>query len=164
MDLARVDSLVESGFGGFLSFGGIAEDHVNVPDKQGVYLILLPAGFRVNFLPVGSGGFFKGRNPNVPVPKLWQHWIDGTPIVYIGKAGGAGKSSTLRSRLNQFLAFGVGKPAGHWGGRYIWQLEDSRGLVVCWKTTRNEPAEEKSALIAEFKAQFGRRPFANLRD
>ncbi|MBA4055428.1 MAG: hypothetical protein C0490_12000, partial [Marivirga sp.] len=67
---------------------------------------------------------------------------------YIGKAGGANSSATL-----------------HYGGRYVWQLEKPRELVVCWKPTPNEdPRTLEKQLISEFVTQFAKRPFANLTD
>jgi hypothetical protein len=32
-------------------------------------------------------------------------------------------------------AHGRGELAGHWGGRYIWQLSDSADLIAAWKVT-----------------------------
>jgi len=29
------------------------------------------------------------------------------------------------------MKFGQGSPTGHWGGRYIWQLEDYKKLIIC---------------------------------
>jgi hypothetical protein len=85
-------------------------------------------------------------------------------IVYIGKAGRINGSATLRSRLKQYLAFGEGRAAGHWGGRYVWQLADAENLTVCWKTTDVEQAQalEKQMLEA-FENEHGKTPFANLR-
>ena len=80
-------------------------------------------------------------------------------IVYIGK----GKS--LKTRLSSYLRFGEGKFATHWGGRYIWQLKDSRELIVCWKTMNEDPRVVEEKMIAKFKEEHGgRRPFANLID
>ena len=89
---------------------------------------------------------------------LQSNWVDDTDTVYIGKA------TSLRSRLRQYAAFGAGKPIGHWGGRYIWQLADASSLLVCWRPTTTTPASVESALIADFVSVFGKRPFANLRD
>jgi hypothetical protein len=117
-------------------------------------------------LSEGTGGHFKGQDPNVSLSELKDNWVEGTPVIYIGKAGGAGNTATLNKRLGQYLRFGQGANVGHWGGRYIWQLADSRDLIVCWKTlTDDDPREVEHQMIAEFKATHaGKRPFANLMD
>ena len=74
---------------------------------------------------------------------------------------------TLRKRIGQYIRFGSGEPVGHWGGRYIWQLEDADNLLFCWRAVKeSEDAEEfESELIADFNVQYGGfRPFANLKD
>ena len=91
--------------------------------------------------------------------------MDGTEILYIGKAGGGTSSSTLYKRIKQYLDFGNGKKVGHWGGRYIWQLQDSDDLYFCWKETQtgNLPREEETSLITIFKESHeGKLPFTNL--
>ena len=99
------------------------------------------------------------KNPNVSVAELRDNWISNEAIVYIGK----GKS--LKTRLSSYLRFGEGKFATHWGGRYIWQLKDSRELIVCWKTMDEDPRVVEEKMIAKFKEEHGgRRPFANLID
>ena len=63
------------------------------------------------------------------------------------------------------MDFGAGKPIGHRGGRYIWQLPGADKLQVCWMPTPNEELKYvESRLIQEFKSLYGKRPFANLQD
>jgi hypothetical protein len=84
-------------------------------------------------------------------------------ILYIGKAGGPGNKSTLRKRLTAYLRGGrTGKYAGHQGGKDIWTLPDAGKLLVCWKTQLDARTEEK-ALLAKYKAEHGKLPFANHR-
>ena len=118
-----------------------------------------------NCRPTGSK--IKGRNPNVPVGELQANWVKDTCVVYIGKAGGGSSRATLRKRIGQYIRFGSGEPVGHWGGRYIWQLEDADNLLFCWRAAIEwEDAEEiESELIENFKSRYdGHRPFANLKD
>ena len=138
----------------------------NKRHRKGVYVVLRESESSPQFLSEGTGGFFKGKNPNVSIAELKANWVEGTHVIYIGKAGGADSSATLQKRLGQYLRFGQGANIGHWGGRYIWQLADSRDLVVCWKTlTNEEPREIEHQMIADFKAvHAGKRPFANLKD
>ena len=85
-------------------------------------------------------------------------WISSATVLYIGKA------SSLQKRLKQYMDYGSGKPVGHQGGRYIWQLGDSSRLQLFWKTTLDhDPAVVENELIRAFHKQYGRLPFANLR-
>ena len=101
-----------------------------IPEEQGIYLVLRRSKDAPVFLPVGSGGHYKGKNPNVPT----------------------------------YLRFGAGQPVGHWGGRYIWQLQDHEDLEFCWKAMpTGDPDQMESQLIDLFKQQHGgKRLFANL--
>ena len=155
------------GFEGFKSMSELmAGAKSQIPYQMGVYVILRESNSEPIFMEEGTGGFFKGKNPNVSLSELRSNWVDGTSIVYIGKAGGMGSSATLNKRLGQYLRFGQGANVGHWGGRYIWQLKDSRDLVVCWKIlSSEEPREMEQKMIEEFKSKHSRmRPFANLSD
>ncbi|MBQ8421323.1 MAG: hypothetical protein IJX11_03585 [Bacteroidales bacterium] len=160
MNFKTIDDLKAAGFEGFVSvaglWGGAASE---IPSGKGVYMVVRQTAAAPVFLEVGTGGYFKKRNPNVPVGKLAANWVDETCIIYIGKA------TSLYKRLGQYLQFGQGKPVGHWGGRMIWQLADAEDLMFCWKelTGDSDPEYEETALIADFKCQYmGRRPFANL--
>lgn len=155
------------GFEGFKTMGELMDGaRTQIPARKGVYVVLRESESAPHFLPEGTGGFFKGKNPNVSIAELKANWVEGTPVVYIGKAGGSGSSATLQKRLGQYLRFGQGASIGHWGGRYIWQLSDSRDFVVCWKAlTSDDPREVEYQMIADFKAiHEGKRPFANLMD
>lgn len=104
------------------------------------------------FLEKGSGGYFKGTDPNVAIEILQEKWVYNTPVLYIGKAVGEGKEAILRSRILQYLKFEQGKPVGHKGERYIGQLSDAEGLLFCWKPLpTDEPEDVESILISEFK-------------
>jgi hypothetical protein len=136
-----------------------------VPEKRGVYMVVREVVAPPVFLPSNPGGRFKGRDPTVAASVLGAAWVASAKVLYIGKAGGAASAATLRSRLTQLLDFGAGRPVGHWGGRYLWQVDGINDAVVCWRECpQHEPATIKSGLIADFAAIYGKRPFANLRD
>jgi hypothetical protein len=159
-----IDAIRQSGFVGFVKISALQESKCcNVPDVSGVYMVLRTAKTRRKFQCDSRGGHFKGRNPAVPVERLESKWVEGTLVVNIGKAGPTRKR-TLRNRLAEFMRFGQREPVAHWGGRYIWQVADSRDLLVCWKATPDvHPRVEESRLITEFEAAYRKLPFANLR-
>ena len=63
---------------------------------------------------------------------LQNNWVDDAIVVYIGKA------TNLRAKLGQYRRYGLGRPVGHQGGRYIWQLADHAELLVAWRETPDE--------------------------
>lgn len=165
-----IETIKASGFEGFISFKELINNTYIIPKKPGVYMVLCDPLIPVKFLSIGTGGHFKKKDPNVLIQELQINWIDGAIVLNIGKAGGTRSNGAkikehLQSRLKKYWKFGNGKRIGHWGGRYIWQIENSHNLVVCWKTiTDNEPREIEEQLIQQFKLAYGNRPFANLKD
>ena len=158
------ETLSARGFQGFVSIRELRSSPELIPAVRGVYVLLRDGAHSPVFLETGTGGFFKGKDPNVPVEVLQQNWVEGSPSVYIGKAGDPGKTATLRTRLWQYLRFGAGANVGHWGGRYIWQLEDAEDLLVCWlPLPEDTPSELESTMVSVFRQEHGVRPFANLR-
>ena len=155
----ELDKSLLVGFTQGNKIGYYLDNYKMLPDTPGVYAILISAETPVIFLEQGSGGFFKGKDPNVPIAELKNNWVDDTYILYIGKA------TSPRKRLSQYFKFGQGKNVGHWGGRYIWQISNANDLIVYWKPTPdNDPDKVETELIHAFKLSHnGRRPFANLK-
>lgn len=165
MDFNNVEEIKKEGFSGFLRISDLLTDCSSIPKAKGVYLVLNPNYKKPEFLQIGTGGYFKGRNPNVDFTELKKNWVENSLVVYIGKAGSGTGNATLQSRLKQYCGFGRGKNIGHWGGRLIWQLKDSSELIICWKTLPyDDPRTLEKALIKQFLINFGKRPFANLAD
>lgn len=164
MDFNNIEWIRSEGFAGFLSIRNLQNDISPVPDKMGVYFLIHNGVQTPKFIDPGSGGFFKGKDPNVPISELNQNWVSGANVVYIGKAGGIGSKSTLKKRLKQYMQFGLGKNIGHYGGRYIWQLQDSGEIKICWKTiVGSGPELIETEYLRMFHDQFNKLPFANLR-
>ncbi|HTM66365.1 MAG TPA: hypothetical protein VL093_08600 [Flavipsychrobacter sp.] len=158
MTFNDIDEIKKAGFTGFKKMGELFLDSSMLPDSNGVYLVLNIDNKPADFLTIGSGGHFKGKNPNISLTKLTANWVDNTKVVYIGKA------TSLKSRLRQYFGFGQGKNIGHYGGRLIWQLKYSNDLVVCWKALTTNPREFEADLIRQYVSIYGCRPFANLKD
>ncbi len=163
MDFNNNDILIESGFQGFKSVKQLWFDRSVIPKVKGVYLVINLKYQETEFINPGVGGFFKNRDPNIPITELENNHVEDSQVVYIGKAGSPTGKATLNSRLGQYLRFGQGKNVGHWGGRLIWQLKNYGNLIFCWKPTPNtNPRIIEKQLLNEFITQFGVRPFANL--
>lgn len=166
MDFDNLESIKHEGFTGFLTTYHLHESRgIEIPKEKGVYLILRLNQNPPVYLETNPAGRFKDKDPTVTKEVLLDSWVNETQVIYIGKAGSSNQKATLRSRLLQYMDFGFGKPVGHWGGRYIWQLEDAHELQVCWKPTIDESSEiVETRLICIFKERYGKRPFANLKD
>lgn len=97
-------------------------------------------------------------NPTVEVDTLASNWVAGASIIYIGKA------DQLQRRIKQYAQFGAGRPIGHWGGRYIWQVEGCQQLPLAWRALPDgsDARGEEIMLMQEFMTSHGARPFANL--
>lgn len=155
MKLFNKEELLVNGFVGFKTIEELSTSKSLIPKQNGVYLIL---NFEkeIRFLEQGTGGYHKGKGSNVEVKILQKKWVGDTNVVYIGKA------TDLQKRLNQYFRFGNGKNVGHYGGRYIWQLENSKNLMVCWKTVEGVSQEVEKGLISLFVSRFNKLPFANI--
>jgi hypothetical protein len=163
IDFSNLESIKKAGFIGFKRIQDLSHDPSVIPSCMGIYLVIYDGPVPPEFLKIGTGGHFKGKNPNVPVEVLKSNWVDSSNVIYIGKAGGEGKSATLQSRLKQYLKFGAGYDIGHYGGRLIWQLKNSKNLIICWKKLHDEdPRSLEAEMIQDFIRQYGKMPFANL--
>ncbi|GAA2989759.1 MULTISPECIES: hypothetical protein [Streptomyces] len=154
-------SLTARGYCGFVPFRELPGS--NVPTGHGIYVVIRTDTSPPSFLRASPAGHLKGRDPSVTVDKLGDAWVDGASVVYIGKAAG---QYGLNQRLADYRRHGAGLLAGHWGGRYIWQLADSNALLVAWRPmTEDDAGEAEQDLIDEFKELLGGAlPFANLRN
>lgn len=145
-----------AGFVGFVPL--LTLDLGGVPDEPGVYCVVRPESSKPEFLERSVAGWWKDKDPSVSGEVLTKAWVDGTAVIYIGKA-----STSLRRRLRPYRRHGEGRKAAHWGGRYVWQLADHAELLICWRPETEDPDAIESELIESFRVRFGLRPFANLR-
>ncbi|THA63879.1 hypothetical protein E6P78_21190 [Streptomyces sp. A0958] len=160
MDWTRA-GLTEAGFVGFVRFTALPE--TPVPAGAGVYVILRTNNEPPRFRHRSPAGCFKGKDPSVTDAELADAWLAHALVLYIGKAGiGSTGRRGLRKRLDEYRRHGAGEPVGHWGGRYIWQLEGSDQFLVAWKGIHGQDPESVEAeLITDFVETHGARPFAN---
>ncbi len=86
MTFNDIDEIRKAGFTGFKKMSELFLDSSMLPDNNGVYLVLNIDNKPGEFLTVGSGGHFKGKDPNISLADLKSNWVDNTKVVYIGKA------------------------------------------------------------------------------
>ena len=154
--MSRKD-LEAKGFQGFLTVGQLSAEGSEVPRQPGVYAVLRQDTDAPKFLPRSHGGHFKGNDPTVPVSRLQERWVEGAEVLYFGKG------DNLKGRIDQLCDFAAGNPVGHWGGRLLWQVDDSKGFVVAWLPTPDEdPFAAERELMLEFRDIFGVWPLANV--
>jgi len=70
-------------------------------------------------------------------------------------------SGALRQLVRQLIAYGSGRPVGHQGGRYLWQLDGSDRLLVAWLA---DPlaTQRENELLGAFAVAYDAYPFANV--
>ena len=146
--------LSELGFCGFQRVRNLPPGCPHIPSKPGIYAVTLEPAV-MTFLDRSVGGHFKGSDPSVTPSVLAARQIDRVPLMYVGRA------SSLRSRINLLARYARGEPVAHRGGRYLWQIAEHDQLRVAWRF-QEDPVNAESALLDDFKATFGRLPFANL--
>ncbi|WLQ07875.1 hypothetical protein [Arthrobacter oryzae] len=155
-------ALREGGFAGFRTFADVEINRI--PQAPGIFAVLQPEGFQVQFLARSTAGVFKKKDPSLSADKLAAEWVDGAEVLYVGKAGPGSKGNRgLRRQIQEFLDFGNGKPPGHWDGRLIWQLANTDSLLLAWKELPAGGLNQAEAKYhADFRGAYGRLPFANL--
>ena len=133
-----------------------------LPKVKGVYAVTRENDETPNFVEKGTGAFVKkdGKfvDPNVSTEELAKQWYyTNDKIMYIGRAGYDNKpsESNIHDRVRTYMRFGNGKQAKHWGGRYIWQMEDV-GEFDVWFMACDDPETKECKLINKYL------PFANL--
>jgi len=157
-------ALKKQGFEGFRDVDSLTNDmnshSLRIEGRKGIYIMLYNGRDRPTFVEEGSGGWFKGKNPNYCLKTVEGRWIEGAMVLYIGKT-----DRPLRTRISEFLKFGQGHNIGHRGGRLVWQIQNRENLELCWMNTESDSeslGEIERRMIAEFKDAFGRRPYANI--
>jgi len=169
MNFRTKEEIKKEGFQGFVQIGKLFEDSSKIIDEKGVYLVLYLGHEEPQFLDKDCFESKYFQDNKFSIENLKFRWVKNTIVINIGKAGGKRGNkeghATLKSRIDQYLSFGKTNRGGHRGGRSIWLIKKNQDLVICWKPTGNEdPRMVEKGLIQEFKAIYGKTPFANLRD
>lgn len=147
-------------FVGFKKVKELRNNLNTIPAVPGVYVVLRASEAAPEFLEKGTGGFFKGKDPNESIPELESQWLEDESMMYIGK------SVNLNDRIRALLRFGAGKKAGHWGGRLLWQLADAEDLIIAWKYVIGlDPRKVEMKMLQDYQQSHeGNWPYANLKD
>lgn len=157
--MKEISKYKSEGFSGFVKVSDLRLKTSMIPNGKGVYIVLREIEDEPEFLECGTGGYFKGKDPNVDISILKDNIVLGSGTMYIGQ------TTNLRNRIRLLLRFGAGENVGHWGGRYLWQLADSENLLIAWKETPSEaPRAVESNMLADYVSDHGKLPFANLTD
>lgn len=64
------DNLLSIGFTGFIRLKDVENDYSIFPDCKGLYIIYIDDNQDISFCNPGTGGFFKGKDPNVEIEEL----------------------------------------------------------------------------------------------
>jgi hypothetical protein len=155
-----LDDLRRRGFVGFDSVRELTEGVGDLPATPGVYAVVRVTATGPRFLADSPASWFKGKDPTVTVERLNDEWVAGAQTVYIGSG------CNLAQRVGLLIAFsnaGATTSIFHWGGRLLWQLEDSQDLLVGWMSEPTGLSSTERDLVDEFVTRFGRMPYANLK-
>jgi hypothetical protein len=164
--MTEIEQLRKCGFVGFKTVLELMNSCKDIPKEKGVYVVLREKNEKPIILGKRPFDCQEDKYPSYMKSELEAKWVDGTQIVYIGKAGGSDQKTGLNKRLSTYIRFGKGQKAAHGGGRSIWQLGDVKELVVCWRVlSEEEPRCVEERMISEFRElHSGMRPFANRKD
>lgn len=160
----RRTSLEAAGFRGFVTVRDLSGGRIDdVPQEPGTYVVMRERDDHPTFLRTSPAGWFKEKNPTADVSVLEAAWVPEAHTLYLGQTS---QREGLRARVKDLINFGAGKPVGHWGGRYLWQVDCSSDFVVAWRQTPPgaNPREEERELLRRFYGAYGRLPYANLQD
>lgn len=67
MNFQNTEQIESEGFSGFMTMRELFQDSSILPNAQGVYIVLFDYQKYPDFLIKGTGGFFKGKDPNVSI-------------------------------------------------------------------------------------------------
>lgn len=133
---------------------------LKIINQKGIYIVKVTEGHVPNFLYNTTAiRDYLGRDMLYRVTVLSDKYSKGDKaVLYIGKAGGVNHS--LDKRIRQLVKYGAGEVKNHRGGRAIWQIQNSRDLLLGYLECEQPEIYEKKLLI-EYKEKYGVLPVAN---
>ena len=159
--ITLADDARAAGFSGFVTVGDVLDGGLPQDaslSECGVYLVCRPPGFKPRFIPPEEAAAAGNVDNPLSASDLRAKWVDRAEVLYIGQT-----TRPLQERLGELCKYAIGCAHNHYGGRILWQLRDSRQLLLCWKPTQ-KPGEFEGELIDGFKRELGKFPFANWRN
>ena len=163
-----IDDLQADGFVGFVPLAAFEKPFVmgDGPDVEGVYVVLRESAVRPTFR---EDTHRKPRSKIYTAAQAEAEWVDGSQMLYVGKGPlrkpRRGRRQGLAQRINEMRAHGHDGGANHYGGKLLWQIEDTDSLLIAWKVLIEGTADDvETALIRRFmdQAESGRTPYANI--
>lgn len=149
------------GFEGFIKLSDVERLSNLIPNVAGIFIIFDFDGSG-EFLEIGTGAIFKGRNPNKSIDKLKELWINDTTVLLIDKASQRFKNQGLRKKIIRLIRFGRGFPTGNfYNGRSLTQRSNFLNLTVAWlPLNRDEVKNKYKELLTSFIFKHLTTPFA----
>ena len=92
--------LEESGFADVESVSALQRSMSRVPRDPGIYVVLAPSTGEGRFLPEGTGGAFKGKDPNVATDLLASRWHASASVAWRAEVDPRASEVTL---LGEFV-------------------------------------------------------------
>ena len=71
----EIENYKNEGFTGFMTVSKLFGNTAIIPDFPGVYIVVRESDDAPTFLVEGTGGFFKGKNPNVSTEELEASYV-----------------------------------------------------------------------------------------
>ncbi|MGD9958812.1 hypothetical protein [Nocardioides sp.] len=155
-------SLEDKGLVGWIRWADWPPPKKELPASAGgVYVLFRRSQSEPRFLDRSTGATHKKRDPSLGRDALTANGVPAANVVYIGKAD----HHRLRGRLNEYQAMGAKPTGSHWGGRLIWQLSDSRKLLVAYLVLppTDIPRNVETKMIEGFRRRYGKPPLRTIR-
>lgn len=133
-----------------------------IPDKKGIYIIKKSKEMKIEFyMDTTAIKEYLNKSMIYDIEALKEKFDKSDKeILYIGKAGG--KKNKLKQRIRQYVRYEYGEVNNHSGGRAIWQIVDSKALLLGFIECDN-PEEIEKELLEEYENKYKVLPIANWR-